>query len=198
MAARCSKRDFGRIDVLIGHLVVANQRQNLVSHGSLAHIWMRHVADSAQLLDYVPRETSPWVDLGTGAGFPGLVLALMQPTRSFILIESRKLRVAWLQEMLVKLNVRNCVVLAGDVQRVEPVAADVISARAFAPLNRLVAQSARFSTAATRWVLPKGRSASQELAALPPNLRQMFHVEQSVTDQAAGVVVGTGKVDFVW
>ncbi|MBW8783474.1 MAG: class I SAM-dependent methyltransferase, partial [Novosphingobium sp.] len=65
----------------------------------------------------------------------------------------------------------------------------VISARAFAPLDRLVALSARFSTSDTIWLLPKGRSAKQELEQLR-GWRHMFHVEQSLTEPEAGVIVG--------
>jgi 16S rRNA (guanine527-N7)-methyltransferase len=75
------------------------------------------------------------------------------------------------------------------LEDVEPMAADVISARAFAPLDRLVALSARFSTSDTIWLLPKGRSASVELESLQ-GWTHMFHVEQSLTDDGAGVIVG--------
>lgn len=72
--------------------------------------------------------------------------------------------------------------------------AHVISARAFAPIKRLVSLSGRFSTTDTRWVLPKGRSAIQELASLPDELKASFHVEQSKTDPEAGIIVGNGHV----
>lgn len=178
-------------------LAEANQLQNLVSRSSLEAIWVRHIADSAQLLDHVSRGTSTWLDLGTGAGFPGLVLAIMRPDRSYILVEARTLRSHWLRETIACLELRNCEVHGCDIRAVPDFGAGVISARAFAPLPRLIAQSARFSTAATRWVLPKGRSAAQEIAALPASLRSMFHVEQSVTDREAGIVVGTGQVEVI-
>ncbi len=196
VAERCNTPDFARLDAFVLRLRQANRYQNLVSQKSLDAVWLRHLADSAQLLDHVPRETSPWLDLGTGAGLPGLVLAIMQPLRSFILVESRNLRTQWLIETTADLNIKNCKVLAADVRKVPRFDAAVISARAFAPLNRLVAQSARFSTTATCWVLPKGRSAAQEVEALTPALRGMFHVKQSVTSQEAGIVLGTGKVEM--
>lgn len=195
VAERCEKADFARLSQLVSLLEVANQSQNLVARSSMSSVWVRHIADSAQLLDHVPRETSSWIDLGSGAGFPGLVLAIMDPSRTFQLVESRNLRVRWLMEAVESLRIENCEILGMDVRKVAGLHAGVISARAFAPLDRLIALSARFSTAATHWVLPKGRSASQEVAALPSAQRSMFHVKQSVTDPEAGIVVGTGKVE---
>lgn len=192
---RTDAAGMARLDKFVARLEIANETQNLVSKASMAHVWQRHIADSAQLLDHVPRETSPWVDFGSGAGLPGLVIAALDPSRRIFLIESRKLRIAWLTEMIAQLNLTNCSILGGDAKRVASIQAAVISARAFAPMDRLVALSARFSTSATRWVLPKGRSAAQEVAALPKALRRMFHVEQSITDPEAGIVVGTGAVE---
>ncbi|MFN4223077.1 MAG: RsmG family class I SAM-dependent methyltransferase, partial [Novosphingobium meiothermophilum] len=72
-----------RLRQLVSLLAEENQRQNLVARGTLPHVWVRHIVDSAQLL-HVSRETVPdgaWLDLGTGAGFPGLVIAALQPDR---------------------------------------------------------------------------------------------------------------------
>ncbi|MXO96928.1 16S rRNA (guanine(527)-N(7))-methyltransferase RsmG [Erythrobacter aquimaris] len=183
------------LSVLSERLKDENQRQNLVANGSLDHIWIRHFADSAQLLDHVPRETrGPWLDLGSGAGFPGLVLAILRPDIEFVLIESRRLRVEWLERMSSELGLENCRIKGCRLEQVTTVEAGVISARAFAPLAKLLLLSARFSTDDTRWVLPKGRSAAHEVQELPGRESKMFHVEQSLTDQEAGIVVGRGKV----
>lgn len=184
-----------RLEVLIAALIEENQRQNLISKPSEAQMWVRHIADSAQLLRYVPRETvageSPglWLDLGTGAGFPGLVIAALDPTRPVVLVESRARRVEWLERMVRELDLSNCRVKGQRLELVEPFIASVISARAFAPLEKLLRLSAPFSTKATTYLLPKGRSAAQELRAMPRKIRGMFHVEQSLTDEQAGIIV---------
>ncbi|MCA0910172.1 16S rRNA (guanine(527)-N(7))-methyltransferase RsmG [Qipengyuania gaetbuli] len=184
-----------RLERLGDALAEENERQNLVAKASLDSMWSRHFADSAQLLDHVPRETSgPWLDLGTGAGLPGLVMAALRPEMEVVLVESRKLRVAWLERMRDELGLANCHIEGSRLELVESFSAGVISARAFAPLPKLLRLSARFSTERTYWVLPKGRSAAQEVQELPKTLRNMFHVEQSVTDGEAGIVVGRGKV----
>ena len=185
-----------KLEQLASELRAENDRQNLVSKPSLEQVWIRHFVDSAQLLTHVPRETSgPWFDLGSGAGFPGLVLAIVRPTEPTVLVESRRRRIEWLERMAETLGLQNCEIEGKRLELVETRKAAVISARAFAPLPKLLTLSSRFSTARTHWVLPKGRSAEQEVLELPRKLRKMFHVEHSVTDDEAGIVIGRGKVE---
>ncbi|MEY4472195.1 MAG: rRNA ((527)-N(7))-methyltransferase RsmG [Pseudomonadota bacterium] len=179
-----------RIACLIALLAEENARQNLVAAASLAVVWQRHIVDSAQLLTHVPRETSgPWLDLGTGAGFPGLVIAALRPDCEVVMVESRARRVEWLERARIALGLDHARVVGARLELVESRPFSVISARAFAPLVRLLDLSARFSTKDTLYLLPKGRSAQQELLELR-GWNHMFHVEQSLTDPEAGVIVG--------
>lgn len=198
VAERCAPASLDALDELAVRLRHANSTQNLIAKSTTDSIWLRHFADSAQLLDHVddvPRETAIWLDLGSGAGFPGLVIAIMRPQTSVVLVESRNLRIQWLREVSEALGLQKCRVDGNDVGRIATIEASVISARAFAPLPRLVELSARFSTKATYWVLPKGRSAAQDIATLPDALQTRFHVKQSVTDSEAGIIVGCGKME---
>ncbi|HZF45865.1 MAG TPA: 16S rRNA (guanine(527)-N(7))-methyltransferase RsmG [Sphingomonadaceae bacterium] len=182
-----------RLDRLTAMLREENERQNLIAATSLPMAWLRHVADSAQLLAHVPREThydEPWLDLGTGAGFPGLVIAALRPEWDVRLIESRRKRTDWLERVRMDLGLDRCSVVASRLELVPSLPARVISARAFAPMQKLIDLSARFSTNRTIWLLPKGRSAAQDLASLPESLSHLFHVEQSCTDPEAGIIVG--------
>jgi len=179
-----------RLDTLICLLAEENSRQNLVSASSLEHIWQRHIADSAQLLLHVPRETcGQWLDLGTGAGFPGVVIAVLRPDLNVCMVESRPKRAAWLEQVIAALELTRAQVAPSRLELLETRPASVISARAFAPIDRLLKLSARFSTADTLWLLPKGRSAAHELQELS-GWHHMFHVEQSLTDREAGLIVG--------
>jgi 16S rRNA (guanine527-N7)-methyltransferase len=183
-----------RLERLATMVVEENARQNLIAKASEGTLWLRHLADSAQLLSHVSRGTqAPWLDLGTGAGFPGLVIAAMRPELDVVLVESRKKRVDWLVRAAAELGLDRCRIEGRRLEHVEPFGAAVISARAFAPLVKLFALSARFSTQDTLWLLPKGRSAVQEVASLPSEVANMFHVEHSVTDPEAGIVIGTGR-----
>lgn len=184
-----------RCELLLARLAEENTRQNLVAAATLPIAWQRHIADSAQLLTHVPRETPPnevrpWLDLGSGAGFPGLVLAILRPASEFILVESRRKRIDWLEGMIAELDLPNCRAEGRRLEQVETVPVGIITARAFAPLRQLLELSARFSTDRTLYLLPKGRSATQELGEMPKWIRGTFHVEQSVTDPDAGIVVG--------
>lgn len=184
-----------RLERFANLLLEENQRQNLISKLSEAQLWQRHIADSAQLLDHVSRETlavshlGPWLDLGTGAGFPGLVIAILRPNMPIRLVESRARRVDFLRRVAEELGLGKCKVLGERLEAIEPFETRAISARAFAPLEKLLRLSAPFSTKATTYILPKGRSAAQELEQLKPSIRKMFHVEQSLTDPAAGIIV---------
>jgi 16S rRNA (guanine527-N7)-methyltransferase len=172
-----------------------NQRQNLIAKATEPHIWQRHIADSAQLLENVSRETlgpnaqGAWLDLGSGPGFPGLVIAALCPKMPVVLVESRARRVAFLESVIAALDLKKCRVEGQRLERVTPFPARAISARAFAPLPKLLALSAPFSTRQTAYVLPKGRSAAQELQSLKPSIRTMFHVKHSLTDPDAGIIV---------
>lgn len=176
-------------------LIAENQNQNLISKASEEQLWARHFADSAQLLEHVPRETyaqaapGPWLDLGSGAGLPGMIIAILCPHINMVMVESRVRRAAFLELCAVELGLENCTVLAQRIERVVPFPAWVISARAFAPLDRLIVLSAPFSTSATRYLLPKGRSAAHELSQAKPAIRKMFHVKHSLTDPEAGIIV---------
>ena len=167
-----------------------NARQNLVSKASLDHFWLRHIADSAQLVRFAPSPTASWVDLGSGAGFPGLIVALLHEG-PVTLIEERRLRIDFLHRAAQILGVE-AEIVGARVERAPPRKYDVISARAFAPLTRLLDLGTSFSTRKTRWVLPKGRNAETELEALGPSWQGDFRLETSVTDAQAWIIVAEG------
>ena len=192
-SARCDLAAFQALERFVGLLARENEKQNLVSKPSVGAVWQRHIADSLQLLDHVPGGAAPWLDLGSGAGFPGLALAIARPELPIVLVESRKRRIEWLTSVINELQLQHCVVRGSRLETVESFDAAVITARAFAPLSRLVDLSARFSTRSTVWLLPKGRSGEQELAEQKITVRAMFHVEQSVTDAESKILVGRGR-----
>lgn len=197
LGERYDQEALARLEVLEAALRKENATQNLVSSASLDELWKRHFVDSAQLLDYVPRETANLLDLGSGGGFPGIVVAVLRNDLEVTLVETRARRVEWLNHAAELLGLTNCTVLGMRVEKFDTREFGAITARAFAPLRKLLGIAGRFSTNDTVWVLPKGRSAAQEVEDLPPRLRRMFHVEQSKTSADAGIIVGKGKVERV-
>ncbi len=185
-----SRETMARLETFADLLRAANATQNLVAAASLEQLWQRHFLDSAQLLRFAPSPDSTWVDLGSGAGFPGLVIALLH-SGPVTLIEERRLRVEFLRHVAETLNI-GVEIIGAKVQRVEPRSFDVISARAFAPLDRLLDLGSRFSTTNSLWLLPKGRNAQSELEALDSSWQGEFRLEHSLTDADAGIIVAQG------
>jgi 16S rRNA (guanine527-N7)-methyltransferase len=192
LALDVPRETIDRLDAFAALLRHENERQNLVSRASLDHVWERHILDSAQLLRFVPEDAGTWLDLGTGAGFPGLIAALLSPAR-VTLVEARRLRTDFLARAAEVLGVPDKVeIVCGKAETLPEQSFDVITARAFAPLAKLLAIGSRFSTNETLWVLPKGRNAKRELEAARASWQGAFRIEQSLTDADAGILVGTG------
>ena len=184
-----------KLEAFISFLKREAESQNLISASTLDHIWDRHIVDSAQLLRFCPDGPQTWIDLGSGAGFPGLVVALLSSHR-VTLVESRGRRIEYLQRAIALLDLESQVTVAGmPLERVETAPYSVISARAFAPLDKLFDLAARFSTNKTLWLLPKGRNAAKEWEGVKSVWKGEFRIESSVTDAEAGILVGhlTGK-----
>ena len=189
-----TEAQWARLDRFAGLLVAENAVQNLIAASTVPTLWVRHLADSAQLLALDEREgRGLWIDLGSGPGLPGLVVAILSE-RPMMLVESRKRRCDFLRAVAADLDLGHVAVVEAPLERVETLPAATISARAFAPLDRLIDLSARFSTESTRWLLPKGRNAVKELALLPQAWQSLFHVEQSRTDAESQILVGAGKI----
>jgi 16S rRNA (guanine527-N7)-methyltransferase len=180
-----------RLELFVELLRGENERQNLVSKGSLEHLWHRHILDSVQLVRFASPDTKTWLDLGSGAGFPGLMIPLFHSAR-VVLVESRRLRADFLRAAASTLAVDDRVEILGS--RLETLATrpfDAISARAFAPLQRLLDLAERFSKPDTIWILPKGRNAKSELEEAQSSWQGDFRLEPSLTDAEAQIVVAT-------
>jgi 16S rRNA (guanine(527)-N(7))-methyltransferase RsmG len=160
----------GTEDLLSGYVELAkswNKKINLLSRrGDAEEIWERHILDSAQLTWLAPATARTWLDLGTGAGFPGMVCAViakaMGRATSFTLVEADGRKVAFLREAARRQHV-DARVLHSRIEQLCLPPQDVISARALAPLDRLLGYAAPFCHAGTVLLFPKGRQANCEL-----------------------------------
>lgn len=180
-----------RLAAFVSLLTAAAREQNLVSASTIESMWDRHVVDSAQLARFEPHRGASWADVGSGAGLPGLVVACLV-AGPVTLIEPRRLRAEFLGRAVEALGLANRVRV--EQARVERVRGrfDVITARAVAPLRKLLEISHHLSTGKTVWALPKGRGALAELAEAQRTWQAAFHVERSVTDEGSYILVGTG------
>jgi 16S rRNA (guanine527-N7)-methyltransferase len=126
-----SRETFEKLEAYVALLLAENERQNLIAASTVEQVWRRHVLDSAQLVRFEPRPNSSWVDIGSGAGLPGIVLACLVDG-PVTLIEPRRLRADFLHKAAESLQV-GVVVVCGKVERLEG-SFDAITARAVAPL----------------------------------------------------------------
>jgi 16S rRNA (guanine527-N7)-methyltransferase len=188
-----SRETMERLDALRGLVLAENERQNLIGAASIPHFWARHIVDSAQLLPHLwqEKQDDAWLDLGTGAGFPGLVVALLR-NAPVHLVEARRRRHEFLREVVAQLGMDHVTVHGCRVESLLLPPMGVISARAFAPMPKLLQLGSRFSRNGTVWLLPKGRSAKEEVESARVSWQGVFHVKQSITDPEAAIVVATG------
>ena len=163
-------------------------RINLIAKGTVNQIWERHIVDSAQLYRLAPTHFSKWVDLGSGGGFPGIVMAVIakekQPDAAFVLIESDQRKCAFLRTAARELDLA-VTVIADRIEQAPPQAADVVSARALAALPALLPLIARHLNGEGHALVHKGRQAQQEItdAALAWSFALEDH--PSITDLEA-------------
>ena len=160
-ALSVSRETLARLETYAALLVKWQSSVNLVASGTLPELWRRHMLDSAQLWPLLPPGTRRLVDLGSGAGFPGLVLAIIGVPEVH-LVESDQKKAAFLREAAraagALVTVHNC-----RIEALAPFPAEVVTARALAPLPRLLALAAPFLGQGAIGLFLKGESAEEEL-----------------------------------
>ena len=184
-----SRETAGRLDVLVGTLVRWQKAINLVSRATLDEVWSRHVLDSAQLQALIPIEAKTLTDLGSGAGFPGLVLAALRPDLDVTLIESDARKAAFLGEAARRMSLEKPPrIVVGRIETVAPAQADVVTARALAPLRQLLAWADRHRTATAICLFHKGKGWQAELTEAMKDWEIPHQAINSVTDLDAVIL----------
>ena len=187
-----SRETRAKLEQFAALLIAENQIQNLVARSTLSDLWSRHIDDAVQLALFAPTE-GKWLDIGSGAGLPGMVLAVMHEGAHFTLAEPRRLRADFLQRVAVELGLTARVaVIQAKAEALPASRFDVITARAVASVTRLFAITDHLSHKGTIWVLPKGRSAKSELDEARRTWQGTFRLEPSRTDPDARILIATG------
>ncbi len=156
-----SRETLARLDAIAATLDDWRMRSNLIGPREWPQIWTRHIGDSYQLLPHIP-ETAHVVDLGSGAGFPGLVIAADRPMGHVTMIESVGKKCAFLRAAIAAADL-SATVHQGRVETAPVSAADVVTARAFAPLDSLLDYAWPWLKAGAIGVFPKGERWKEEL-----------------------------------
>lgn len=169
-----------------------NRQQNLIAASTIETMWTRHLLDSAQLVRFAPAAARRWIDVGTGAGFPGIVTAVLFAGQT-ILVEPRARRVAFLREAVNDLGLSGRVTVHhARVETLQARTADVVTARAVAAIASLLDMTAHVTTSSTTFILPRGRSGVHEVETLKGAWHGTFHVEHSLTDAASTIIIASG------
>ncbi|WP_265569578.1 16S rRNA (guanine(527)-N(7))-methyltransferase RsmG [Sphingomicrobium nitratireducens] len=183
-----SRETIEKIEAYKSRLLIESEKQNLIARSTYDEIDERHIVDGAQLLAHDPRPDAHWVDIGSGAGLPGIVIAAIHPG-PVTLVEPRKLRADFLIYCVDLLSF-------GDRVRVVPCRSttwqghgDVITGRAVAPIDKFFRDTIHLATRKTQFVLPKGRKAQEELEAARKVWQGDFALEPSATDGEAAIVL---------
>ena len=188
-----SRETLRRLDLYVEALLSWREKTNLFALSTIPHLWTRHIADSLQLLDLAPNARI-WVDLGSGAGFPGLPIACAlaeTPGAEVHLVESTGKKTAFLREA-VDITGAPAVVHTERIEKfVENFGAkpDVVTARALAPLNSLLDQSFSLLKTGALGLFPKGQDVDAELTEATKYWNIKVNLAPSRTDSKARVVV---------
>ena len=183
-----SRETFDILQRYGARLKAESAKQNLVSAATLASLWDRHILDSAQLVKFAPTGDSSWVDIGSGAGLPGIVIAALT-TGPVTLVEPRRLRAEFLDRVVVALGLSHRVTVQFGKAESASGRFDVITARAVASANKLLGISTHLSTRNSLWVLPKGRSAQSELAEVGRHWHCDANTVPSCTDSESEILL---------
>jgi 16S rRNA (guanine527-N7)-methyltransferase len=173
-----------------------NKNINLISKSTVPNLWERHILDSVQIYYAAQGNFKRWLDIGSGAGFPGLVVAILASEKSddseIVLVESDKRKCAFLHTVRRELNL-NLSIINNRIDDCDAQNADIISARALANLTKLFELSFKHMCENTTFIFPKGRSWREEIVAAEKTWNFSWEAVNSITDSQA-VVLKIGEL----
>jgi 16S rRNA (guanine527-N7)-methyltransferase len=194
-----SRETAERLSLYADLLRAWNPKINLVSRETLADLETRHFADSAQLLEFAPAHSTTWADLGSGGGFPGLVIAILaadrRPALHVTLVESDQRKAVFLRTVAQRAGV-SVTVLADRIENIPPLGTDVLSARALAPLAILLDHANRHLRPGGTALFPKGATWRAEVDEALERWRFRCETLPSVTS-TDGAILRIGDIHRV-
>ena len=165
-----SRETMEKIECYVNHLLEWQTRLNLIGNSTIGSIWSRHILDSLQLVTHIPRDFKTLIDIGTGAGLPGFVLAIYfaDQSKEVYLVDSNKKKCSFLDFVSVKCDVP-VVVLPERIESLsikDKVRADIITARAFSSIENIINLSKPYTKRQTKYLLQRGATTKDELSKL--------------------------------
>ncbi len=185
--ATVSRETLERLEVYAALLLKWTRAINLIGKATGEQVWTRHIADSLQLWPLKPENASTWIDLGSGGGLPGLVIAACDPDLAVTLVEADQRKAEFLRTAAREMGL-STTVLDRRIEEIPPSPHDVVSARALAPLARLLALAHPFHAKGGIALFPKGRMADSELTEAKASWHISGDALPSRTDPAGRIL----------
>ena len=179
------------IRLFADELLKANKKHNFISKSTENYIWNRHILDSAQLVKFIDFSKGSLSDLGSGAGFPGLILALFNTNKDFHvkLYEKSPVKRAFLVDVCNKLSIE--VQIYGNIYE-ETIDSDYIVTRAFKKLETIIQVSREIVKKSHKLVILKGQNAQEDLKKAFNKEKYDYKLENSITNEGSKIII----VDF--
>lgn len=185
-----SRETHAKLEEYVSLLLVWQKKINLVSRETIDSVWSRHIWDSAQLASLLPNKSASIIDLGSGAGLPGVVLSILGYS-NLTLVESNSKKTAFLKTVKRKLSL-SCEVAETRIENLKHGPADVVVSRALASLDRLLSYSQNFITSQTQLVFLKGKGFQNEITEAKRNWSFQVKTKQSITSEEGRVLILSG------
>jgi len=179
-----------KLDAFSKEVIEYNKKFNLISKSTVENIWDRHILDSAQLVKFIEfKDGSNLSDLGSGAGFPGIVLAIFNRNPKFHvkLYEKSRVKSKFLVLLCKKLNIRADVY--GDNYNLHEINSNYVVSRAFKKLEEHIQISREIIKVNHKLIILKGKSAEEEIKKLNKNLNYSYSLEKSITDSKSKILI---------
>ena len=183
-----SSKSIEALNIFVDALINANKKHNFISRSTEADIWHRHILDSAQLVKFVDFSKGSLSDLGSGAGFPGLVLSIFNNNKDFHvkLFEKSPVKRAFLEEISNKLSIKADI--KGNIYE-EIVDADYIVSRAFKKLEVIIQVSREIVKKPHKLIVLKGQNAQDDLKKAFKREKYAYKLEESITNNESKIII---------
>ena len=177
-----------KLKMLETELLKANAKHNFIAKSTETHIWLRHILDSAQLIKYINFKSGSLSDLGSGAGFPGLILAIYNQNFNFHvkLYEKSPVKREFLDEMIGKLKIKATLFSNVFDDKIE---SDYITSRAFKKLDKIIQVSREIAKKPHKLIVLKGQNAQEEAIKAFKSYKYSYKLEKSMTDEKSKIIV---------
>ena len=177
-----------KLKMLETELLKANAKHNFIAKSTESHIWLRHILDSAQLIKYINFKSGSLSDLGSGAGFPGLILAIYNQNFNFHvkLYEKSPVKRGFLNEMIGKLKIKASLFSNVFDDKIE---SDYIISRAFKKLKKIIQVSREIAKKPHKLIILKGQNAQKEAIKAFKSYKYSYKLEKSMTDEKSKIII---------